>query len=70
MMGTDVLDLASGKSSKKPTLLESTMFFFLERGVGYEEFIRLPLPYVMSMIKTHNYIESEKSKAAKKAKKR
>jgi len=50
-----------------PTTAESIYYLFWEKGIGYNQFKDLPLPYIFKIIKTHNWVKSEEEKAQKKA---
>ena len=46
----------------EPSNVESLHFFFLEKGVGLEEFNGLPIPYILGMV----WVASENHKRQKK----
>jgi len=50
------------------SVFDSVLYFFLERGVGYEDFCRLPIPYIISMITKHAKVMKEQEKALKRKK--
>lgn len=68
MFGENVLKKATTSSGKKPTDMEFLMYFFLEKGIGYHEFIKLPIPYILSMLKTRAWHADQEEKQMKKAK--
>lgn len=56
--------------SDKPTNMESVLYIFWEKGIDYNQFKKLPIPYILSILKTHNWVKSEEEKAYKKANKK
>jgi hypothetical protein len=48
-----------------PTDFEAVLFFFLEKGVDFNAFCDLPLPYIFSMLKANRYVNEETRKATK-----
>jgi len=56
--------------SDKPTNMQSILYLFWERGIDYNQFKQLPIPYILSVLKTHNWVKSEEEKAYKKANKK
>lgn len=70
-MGFDFLDDFVDESlSSKPTSFETALYIFWDKGIGYNDFKKLPIPYIISIIKTHNYVKKEEEKAYKKAQKK
>jgi len=55
---------------KKPDNMDTIYYLFWERGIGYTEFCKLPIPYILRVLKTHNWVKSEEEKAYKKANKK
>jgi len=61
MMGLNALDASLksqfGEKHKKfvPNNLNFIHYLFFEKGIGIEEFNRMPIPYIMSMVNTHSY---------------
>lgn len=53
--------------NKKPNDVETLLYLFWEVGIGYEEFIELPIPYILSIMKVKNFVTKEEIKAQKKA---
>ena len=53
--------------SEKPTNMESVLYLFWEKGIDYNQFKQLPIPYILSVLKTHNWVKKEEEKAYKKA---
>jgi hypothetical protein len=52
----------------KPTDVESVWYFFLDKGIGYNEFKELPIPYIMSMLKCAEYEHKQMKKQNRKVK--
>jgi hypothetical protein len=58
-----------GKVSKNPTDVEMVFYLFWDKGIGFEEFCDYPIPYVMSIIKSLNYVKDLERKEFEKSKK-
>ena len=58
--------LQSLVEENKPTNLEAIYFLFFEQGIGFNEFKKLPLPYIMSMLKVNSYKIEQEIRAQKK----
>jgi hypothetical protein len=54
----------------KPNNLEFIYYIFWERGIDYNKFNELPIPYILSVVKSHNWVKSEEEKAYNKASKK
>jgi hypothetical protein len=54
----------------KPTYLDMVYYVFWEKGISKNEFDKLPLRYIFSIIKTHSYIKDKEEKSLKKSSKR
>jgi hypothetical protein len=52
----------------KPDFVETVLFIFWEKGIDYNQFKKLPLPYIFTILKVNNYKIKEEQKANKKAK--
>lgn len=73
MLALDSLDkLVSKKKemSTKPNNFDFLLYLFFDKGLGYNDFIEAPLPYIFSVLKTHNHIKKLEQKSIDKAKKR
>ncbi len=53
-----------------PSNLEAVYYLFWTKGIGLEKVLEYPIPYIMSIMKTHGYMLKEEEKAIKKANKR
>jgi len=53
-------------SSTKPDYVEMVHYLFWRRGIDYNTFIDLPLPYIFSIIMTQKYVNDEEKKSLKK----
>lgn len=42
-----------------PSDLDRLYYLFFEKGISYNEFIKLPMPYIFSIMRTHGYIHKE-----------
>jgi len=52
--------------SSKPDFVETVLYLFWEKGIDYNQFIKLPLPYIFSIIKSNHYKIKQEQKASKK----
>ena len=53
--------------SGQPSDIDLIYYIFWERGIDYNAMKSLPIPYIIAMLKTHNWIKQEEIKAQKKA---
>lgn len=59
------------KDEGKPSDIETVFYLFWDKGISYDEFCDLPIPYIFSVIKTLSYVrelerkEMEKNKPKK-----
>ncbi len=56
------------KSELKPSDMEFIYHTFWEKGIDYNAFNKLPIPYIMGILRTKKYIVDLKEKEMKKAK--
>ena len=70
MGSLDELDKLVTGNTAKPTDVEFIYYLFWEKGISWEEFNNLPLPYIFAIIKCHTYVKNEEEKAYKKANKK
>jgi len=68
MIDLSILDRHTTKY--KPSSFESVLYIFWEKGVSYNEFVDLPMPYIIGILNTFDYVKKEEEKAYKKAKKK
>lgn len=61
------LDELEGFNDTKPTQAEFILYLFWEKGISYEVFSRLPIPYILSVVNTHNYVKEMEYKEMKKS---
>lgn len=67
MFDTDILDeIVKGKKFK-PSNIDRIMYLFWEKGIDYNRFKDLPIPYIFKMLKVYNWVKEEEEKANKKA---
>ncbi len=57
------------KDVYKPNIVDIVYYLFWEKGISLKEFNELPLPYIMQVIKVHQYKKEEEAKQYKKLKK-
>jgi len=55
---------------KLPSDVEFIYYIFWEKGIDLERFNRLPIPYILEILKVYNYIKKEEEKVLKKNAKR
>ena len=66
--GTEFLDEITGKdNSKKPSNVDMVKYIFWEKGIDYTQFKVLPIPYILTILNTHNWVKSEEEKAYNKS---
>ena len=53
---------------KKPSNLSFIYYLFFEHGVSLERFEELPIPYILQMVNTHNYIKEKEQEEIEKSK--
>lgn len=67
-MSDDFADFVTDGSDTKPNNIESVLYLFFDKGIDYNTFIELPIPYILSILKSHVYIKKEEERAMKKNK--
>ena len=70
MKGLEVLDSIIDNKYSDPTNIEMVYYLFWEKGIDYNRFNDLPIPYIFSILKTYNWVKKEEEKAHKKASKK
>ena len=53
-----------------PNNMDMIYYIFWEKGIDYNKFIKLPIPYILRILKSHNWVKKEEEKAYKKASKK
>lgn len=56
--------------SFKPSDYEAVLYLFWDKGIDFVRFCELPIPYILSMLNTFDYVKKEEEKAYKKAQKK
>lgn len=67
MLGRSLLDSISTKNVNKPSDLEFVYYLFFDKGISLKEFNELPIPYILSILKTHNFVTEQERKALEKS---
>jgi hypothetical protein len=67
MVNIDLSGLDSLTNEDKPSNLDMIYYLFWDKGISKTDFDELPLPYIMSILKTHSYIKEQEAKEMKKA---
>jgi hypothetical protein len=70
MIDTKLLDKIVEGQSFKPSDLETVFYIFWDKGIGYTEWCNYPIPYIISILNTHNYVKRLEEKEMKKAHKK
>lgn len=72
MRTSEVLEEFFGKSEeeKAEEYFSSILYYFFKKGVDYNSFIQLPLPYIFDMLREANKEAKEKKKEADKLKRK
>jgi hypothetical protein len=52
--------------SDQPSNMEMIYYLFWEKGIDYNRFKDLPIPYIFKILKAHNWVKQEEEKAYKK----
>ena len=71
MINLDSLDKAFKNAEEKeriPSNEEFVQHLFFDKGISLNEFVSLPLPYILSMIMTTMHINKENDKEMEKTK--
>ena len=58
------------KKEQKPSFMEAVYFLFWDKGISYEEFNELPIPYIMGILKTKMYYDEKEKEELEKSKKK
>lgn len=66
----DLSGLDEFTTDKAPSNMDFILYLFWEKGIDYNRFKGLPLPYILKIMKTHNWVKKEEEKAYKKANKK
>jgi len=53
-----------------PTDFEMVVYLFWDKGISLEEFVRLPIPYIISVLKSLKHVRTEEKRAMEKAQRR
>jgi hypothetical protein len=69
-MKLDLSGLDKFTTKYRPNDFESALFIFWEKGIAYNEFCDLPIPYIVGILNTFDYVKKEEEKAYKKASKK
>lgn len=48
----------------EPSPAELTWWFFADKGISYLEFQDLPIPYIISVIRTQDYVQEKREERA------
>ena len=54
------------KKEVGPSAIETIYYLFWEKGIDYNQFKELPIPYIMSILNTFNYVKKKEEEAMKK----
>lgn len=70
MFGTEVLDSIATNKKYVPSSIDSIYYLFWDKGISLEEFEKLPLPYIFTILNVHNYIKEKEKEELDKAKRK
>lgn len=62
MIDLSLLDEVSTAKSTKPTNYETVLYLFFDKGISWEDFKKLPLPYIFSVLKAYHYFKEEEQR--------
>ena len=51
-----------------PSNIETIYYLFWEKGIDYNRFAELPIPYILKILKTHNWVKQKEQEAYEEAK--
>ena len=64
-------DFVSPKYRKRtPSNMSMIRYIFWEKGIDYNRFKSLPIPYIIDILNSYNWIKTEEARANKKANKK
>jgi len=67
-MSDEFAEFVTGEDVDKPTPLESTLYLFWTKGIDYNRFCELPMPYIISILKVQSYVSKLEQKELDKLK--
>ena len=70
MINKNFLDDIVSRKRRKPSDLDVLFYIFWEKGISYEEFRKLPLPYILGVLNTHAYFKEQEAEELEKAKRK
>jgi hypothetical protein len=70
MLDLSVLDEIIPKDNTKPSNIEFIYYLFWGKGIDYNAFNNLPIPYILSITKSYNWVKKEEEIAYEKARKK
>jgi hypothetical protein len=69
-MNIDLSGLDEEFKSSKPTFIDTVYYLFWDKGISLAEFNELPTPYILSVLRTLNYVKEEEQKALRKSRRK
>ena len=70
MIDTRLLDKIVEGKSFKPSNLDTVFYIFWDKGIGFTEWCNYPIPYIMSVLSTNDYVKKLEDKEIRKANKK
>lgn len=64
------LDKLTTEHKTKPGEVNLIWYLFWDKGISYNDFAELPIPYILSIIQTHQYVQKQQEKEFKKSQKK
>lgn len=68
--GQHLLNQIVEKKSDTPSQLDFIHYIFFDKGISLKEFEDLPIPYILSMVKTQMHLKEKELEEIEKAKKK
>lgn len=56
------------RRAKKPSWFDRVCYLFLDKGVTWDTLSKLPIPYIIAMLKVHIYEQEQSEKKLKESK--
>lgn len=60
------LDRIAPKKNNEPTILNSIYYLFFRKGIDFNDFNKLPIPYIVDVLDTYSYYKEKEAEAMKK----
>lgn len=64
------LDTLNKFNKDSPNMMDYVYFLFWSKGIGFNEFNELPIPYILSVLDTYIYKKKQEEKEIKRMRKK